>query len=289
MSERPVTAVLGLGLIGGSVARARRELGDVVWGLDADEAVARATFDAGMIDDVMSEPLDALSDADVIVLAVPVTSAPALLTRIAPVIRGAALVMDTGSTKRTIVTHAQSLGIGDRFVGAHPMAGGAGSGWSSSQAGLFRNARIYLCATASTGLPALELASAWWNDMGGRPERIGAEQHDALVAHTSHLPQVLSTLLAQTLDGAGLYRDSLGPGGRDMTRLSESGPEMWAPILADNREAIVVALERFAARLPALHAALVAGDEAALAATIAGGRAWFRKSPESRPRSPERG
>ncbi len=283
-----MTAVFGLGLIGGSVARARRELGDIVLGLDADEAVAHTALDAGVIDAVVSEPLDALREAHVIVLAVPVTSAPALLSRIAPFIGSAELVMDTGSTKRSIVTHAASLGIGARFVGAHPMAGGAGSGWSSSQAGLFRNARIYLCETASTTSPALELASTWWSAIGGRPERIAADDHDALVAHTSHLPQLLSTLLAQTLDGAGLYRDSLGPGGRDMTRLSESGPEMWAPILADNSDAIVVALERFAARLPALRAWLVAGDEPALAATIAAGRAWFRKSQESRPQSPEK-
>jgi prephenate dehydrogenase len=287
VKKRRVTAVLGLGLIGGSVALARHELGDVVWGLDDDEGVARAALDAGVIDDVVNESLDVLREAHVIVLSVPVTSAPALLTRTAPFIRWAELVMDTGSTKRTIVSHAESVGVGARFVGAHPMAGGAGSGWSSSQAGLFRNARIYLCATASTGSPALELASTWWSEVGGRPEHIAAADHDALVAHTSHLPQLLSTLLAQTLDGAGLYRDSLGPGGRDMTRLSESGPEMWAPILADNKDAIVAALESFAARVPALRAALMSGDEPTLAATIAAGRAWFRKSP-ARPQSPEK-
>jgi prephenate dehydrogenase len=282
VKTRSVTAVLGLGLIGGSVARARHEMGDFVWGLDIDAATARGARDAGVVDAIVSESLEELREAHVVVLAVPVTSAPALLTRIAPFIRSAELVMDVGSTKRAIVSHAESVGLGARFVGAHPMAGGAGSGWSTSQAALFRNARIYLCATTSTESGVLQRASTWWSDLGGRPEVIAAEDHDTMVAYTSHLPQVLSTLLAQTLAGVGLYRDSLGPGGRDMTRLSEAGPEMWAPILTANRDAIAAALHSFESRLAALHEAVVSGDEPRLAAAMAAGRTWFRGNPEAR-------
>lgn len=275
--------VVGLGLIGGSIARDLTARGVRVRGYDAD----RAQLDAAVRDGIVSDPLDLDFDgasADVIVLAVPVDQAPAMLRRLARVARSARLVTDVGSTKTSIVREARALGLDECFVGSHPMAGDHRSGWSASRRSLFADALVYLCPVAlpRTVSPVVEVAKHFWQWLGATPCLIDAEAHDRHVAWTSHLPHLVSMALGLALAGAGIDRDALGPGGRDTTRLAGSSPEMWTAIAADNRAEIDEALASAEREVATLRAALRGGDTELLRERFAASQAWFDgRSPAS--------
>src|SRR4029079_4124003 len=225
--------IVGLGLIGGSIARDLAAKGVRVRGYDAD----REQLDAAVRDGIVSDPLDLDFDgagADVIVLAVPVDHAPVMLRRLARVARAARLVTDVGSTKTSIVNEARALGLDGCFVGSHPMAGDHRSGWTASRRNLFADALVYVCPTSSPRTAVVEVAKHFWQWLGARPCLMDADAHDKHVAWSSHLPHLVSMALGLALDGAGVERESLGPGGRDATRLAGSSPEMWTAIAADN-------------------------------------------------------
>ncbi|HVE36184.1 MAG TPA: prephenate dehydrogenase/arogenate dehydrogenase family protein [Gemmatimonadaceae bacterium] len=275
--------VVGLGLIGGSIARDLTARGVRVRGYDAD----REQLDAAVRDGIVSDPLDIDFDgagADVIVLAVPVDQAPAMLRRLARVARSARLVTDVGSTKTSIVNEARALGLDGCFVGSHPMAGDHRSGWTASRRNLFADALVYLCPVSPprTVSPVVEVAKHFWMWLGATPSLIDAEAHDRHVAWTSHLPHLVSMALGLALAGAGIDRDALGPGGRDTTRLAGSSPEMWTAIAADNRAAIDEALASAEREVATLRAALRGGDTELLRERFAASQAWFdRRSPAS--------
>jgi len=266
--------IVGLGLIGGSIARDLAAKGVRVRAYDAD----RDTLDAAVRDGVVSDPLDTDFDgagADVIVIAVPVDQAPAMLRRLARIARSARLVTDVGSTKASIVNEARQLGLDDCFVGAHPMAGDHRSGWAASRRSLFTEALVYLCPTSSTHTPVVEVATHFWQWLGATPSMIDAEAHDRHVAWTSHVPHLATMALGIALAGAGIDRDSLGPGGRDVTRLAGSSPEMWTAIAADNRAAIDEALASAEREVAGFRAALRSADPTALRERFAAAQAWF--------------
>ncbi len=268
-------AVVGLGLIGGSVARDLAARGVEVRAYDRDVENLRAAQTEGVVSQVLDDRLSDLSDVDVVVLAVPVDRAPALLERIASITSSDTLITDVGSTKARIVAHAAALGIGERFVGAHPMAGDHRSGWAASRCGLFADARVYLCPTDETRADLVRLADRFWQGLGGRPCVLRAEDHDRKLAWASHLPHVIASVLASALSEAGVSREELGPGGRDMTRLAGSSPEMWTAIAQDNAVAIDVALAAAESELSRFRAALAANDREAVSAWFATARAWF--------------
>jgi prephenate dehydrogenase len=270
-------AVLGLGLVGGSLARDLAARGVTVLGYDHDPAAVDAARREGVVRATIDESLTQLADADVVVLAVPVTAAPALLVRARPHLAAARLVTDVGSTKRTIVACAERLGLGARFVGSHPMAGDHRAGWGASRAGLFAGATTYLCPAAGAGAESLALAHALWTALGARPEVVDAAAHDARLALTSHLPQLASTLVGRTLAKAGVARAELGPGGRDVTRLAGSSPEVWAAIAIDNAAPITSALRALEAELRATRAAIERGDAAAVLAVLRAAQEWFER------------
>jgi prephenate dehydrogenase len=237
-------AVAGLGLIGGSVARDLARRGVRVLGWDRDAATVAAAREEGVVSAALGDGLAGVEDADVLLLALPVLAAPAVLESALPRLARVRLVTDAGSTKSSIVAAAERLGIGERFVGAHPLAGSHESGWTASREGLFAGATVYLCPTPSSSADAVEETHALWSALGGRTVEIDAAEHDRRLAWTSHLPQALSTALAAALAEQGIARGELGPGGRDMTRLAGSSPAMWADILGDNRDAIVDTLQK---------------------------------------------
>lgn len=267
-------AVIGLGLIGGSLARDLAARGVQVMGWDANEASVRAAVQAGAVRHSLFDDLTRAGHADAVVLAIPVLAAPRLLRDLAPHLESARLITDVGSTKASIVRTAEELGIGARFVGAHPLAGDHRSGWDASRAGLFDGARVFLTPAPSTEDDALRLATELWTMVGARPEVMDADEHDARLAWTSHLPQAVSTALALSLDEAGIPRPELGPGGRDVTRLAGSDPAMWTDVLIDNREAVSSALESMAARLSDLRRAVMTGDRDELQRLLARARTW---------------
>lgn len=267
-------AVVGLGLIGGSLARDVAGRGVRVLGWDADAEALRAAVAEGVVHHPLADDLRDVDQADAVVLAVPVLAAAQLLRTLAPHLAGARLITDVGSTKTSIVRAAEALGLGARFVGSHPLAGDHRSGWSASRGGLFNGARVFLCGTPGTDEDAMLLASDLWTSVGGRPELMDANEHDVRLAWTSHLPQVVSTALALTIDQTGVPRGELGPGGRDVTRLAGSDPAMWADILLDNADALVSALATMQTQLAAVQQAVASGDREELRRLLAEARGW---------------
>jgi prephenate dehydrogenase len=269
--EIRTAAVLGLGLIGGSIARDLAERGVRVFSWDHDSAAVDSAMRQRIAEPVLwSEPID------VVVIAVPVLAAHDLLRKLVPRLDGVRLVTDVGSTKTSIVRRAHALGIGGRFVGSHPLAGDHRSGWDASRAGLFAGARVFLSPTPSTEPDALRLASALWTALGAKPEVMGADLHDVRLAWTSHLPQALSTALGLTIAQTGMGREELGPGGQDVARLAGSSPEMWADILIDNAAALDSAFAMFSVQLDAMHRAVARGDREALLRLFAQARDWHQ-------------
>jgi prephenate dehydrogenase len=267
-------AVIGLGLIGGSVARELSVRGIRVLGYDRDKASVQAALRDGGIHVGLNPELEGIDTVDVVVVAVPVAAAPGVLQTALPHLKRVRLITDVGSTKRTIGNAAETLGIGERFVGSHPLAGDHCSGWSASRLGLFDGARVSLCPTADTSERALDLAREFWEALGARPGTIDAAEHDRRLAWTSHLPQTVSTALALALAGTGIQRDELGPGGRDMTRLAGSSPGMWTDIALDNAAELGNALSSLEQCCQQLRAALAAQDRASVQGFFAAGQHW---------------
>jgi prephenate dehydrogenase len=212
------------------------------------------------------------------VIAVPVDAAIVVLRRLAPYAASARLITDVGSTKARIVATASEVGLSERFVGSHPMAGGHRSGWGASCTNLFDGARVYLCPTFDATEPAMNLARQLWQSLGARPVCSTPDEHDRALAWTSHLPHIVSTAAALALSRAGIGREELGPGGRDVTRLAGSSPDVWTAIVRDNAPAIEAALVAAEAELAAFREALAASSDRNLHDRFAAARAWFHAS-----------
>lgn len=268
-------AIIGLGLIGGSLARDLAARGVRVRAYDIDERHVQDAVRSGCVHESLDPSLAGVSESDLIVVAVPVDSATEVLRQIAPLAARAKLITDVGSTKTRIVELAAELGLASRFVGSHPMAGDHRSGWGASRAGLVEGARVYVCPPADAPRCIVDLAAEWWSWLGARPVVMSAEVHDRKLAWTSHLPHMVSTALALALANADIERDDLGPGGRDMTRLAGSSADVWTAIARDNAAAIDTALVSAEREIAALRAALDRSDAADLRERFSAARAWF--------------
>lgn len=279
MSTDGPFAIIGLGLIGGSLARDLAAEGATVWGYDTDAAALRGARRAGVVQRAVGADLALLAEARTVIFAVPVDVAPVLLERARPFLDGAALITDVGSTKHRIVARAAALGLGATFVGSHPIAGDARAGWKASRRGLFAGARVDLCGTADTTAAALRSASALWRRVGARPEAMDALVHDAEVAFSSHLPQLLALALAGVLAARGIGRRRLGPGGADMTRLAGSSADMWTAILDENAAQVTEAIDTCQAALGALRGAVARRDRTAINAVFEDAHRWMEAAP----------
>ena len=274
MTSFDSVAIIGLGLIGGSVARDLAALGVRVTAYDPDASRIASAMRANVVSSALHESLHGVGDVDVVVLATPVDEAIDILRRIAPHTARAKLITDVGSTKTRIVETAHAEGVGDRFVGAHPMAGDHRSGWEASRAGLFVDAPVYLCANPEVSADALRLAHGFWRLLGSCPEEMAADEHDLKLAWTSHLPHMVSASLALALARAGVDRGHLGPGGRDVTRLAGSSPEMWTAIALDNGPALEAAMEETEREIASLRAAIKRADREEVSERLSAARTW---------------
>lgn len=277
--------VIGLGLIGGSVARDLSALGIRVSAFDADNAQLAAAMRDGAVHRRLTASLEGLADTDLVVIAVPVDEALDVLRRAAPFLGRVALITDVGSTKARIVALATELGLGERFIGSHPMAGDHRSGWTASRAGLFLDAPLYLCPAVDSVPQAVMLAESLWRTLGARPIEMDASAHDERLAWTSHLPHMIAVVLGLTLGEGGVYREDLGPGGRDMTRIAGSSPEMWTAIAVDNADPIDSALAVAEREISALRDEISRRDATAIHARLAAARSWFGETAPA-PRDP---
>lgn len=272
MAERTV-AILGLGLVGGSLARDLHALGHRVLAYDRDVATLAAASREGIVRVALGWDLAGIEEADTIVLAVPIAAAPGVLAEVAAR-RGTSLVTDVASTKRSVLAAAEVAGLAGRFVGAHPLAGDHRSGWGASRAGLFRGAPVFLCPARGAAPGALERAEALWRSVGAEPRVTDAAEHDWRMAWISHLPQAAATALALALAGAGLRARWLGPGGRDVTRLAASAADMWTDILLDNADEVAAALAALEASVADVRRSLERKDREGLGEALAAARRW---------------
>lgn len=270
----PTTAILGLGLIGGSLARDLRALGVHLLGHDADPATREAARADGIVQELLGDGLEGLESAGLVVLATPVDTLAPLLHRVAPRLGPGAVVTDAGSTKARVLAAAGEAGIAERFVGSHPMAGDHRSGWEAGRSGLFRDALVHLCASSRTSPTALATVEALWTSVGARCVRTEAGAHDTLMAWVSHLPQVTASAVAAAIAAAGAAPADLGRGGRDVTRLAGSSPAMWSAVARENAGPLREALRGLQSELDAFTAALEAGDGEALRRFFSRGRDW---------------
>lgn len=247
--------IVGLGVMGGSVAKAvRRQAPELpVYGVDPDPEAARLAA----LDGVRPAPALAAcrTEGAVVVFAAPLDATVSLLQAEASSWRRALLATDVAGLKLPVLAAAEA-GEGDPvFAGAHPMCGSERSGYCASRHDLFRGARVWLCPLPG-GEAAAARAAAFWRWLGGAPKTVAADRHDRTMSWASHLPQLAAWALAQTLDGAEIAPNDLGPGGRDMTRLAASSPETWAPLLAAAAREDAAALQALEARLADLRRTL---------------------------------
>lgn len=264
-------ALVGVGLLGGSLALAIRErkLASVVQGYVRRDTSIHECEAAGLNDFAMRDLPEVVRDADLVVLCTPLAQMQELTAQFIPALKNGAVVSDVGSVKGSVIGELEALvaDAGAHFVGAHPMAGAEKTGVMAARVDLFRNAVCVLTPTARTNAAALQQLEDFWRRLGARVLKLTPELHDELVARCSHLPHIVAAGLAN------LVLDSVHPkeqpmlcanGFRDTTRIAAGSPEMWRDIAAANRNQIAQVLGVFIGELQDIRRALDAGDSKVL-------------------------
>lgn len=271
MAEFGKVVICGVGLIGGSFARALKVAGAVgeVVGVGRSQATLQAAVDLGVIDRHTSEWADALAGADLVLLATPVGQMETILAAMKPHLEASTVVTDGGSTKQNVVAAARAA-LGDRiaqFVPGHPIAGAEKSGVQVSDAELYRNRRVVLTPLAENPPGLVEKVGNAWRICGALVSELTPEEHDGVFAAVSHLPHVLAFGLVHELSlrpNAQVLFGFAAGGFRDFTRIAGSHPEMWRDICLANQSSLLFELDAYMAELAKLRQLLVAGDGAAL-------------------------
>jgi len=268
------TAVLGTGLIGGSVALALREAGGHVVGFDEDPSATQAAVRRGALDEARPSAAEAVRDADLVVLCMPVDRMPAVVEELAAVVPPESVVTDVGSAKEAVVAQGEDA-FGGRFLGGHPMAGSERHGIEAADAHLFEGAWWILTPTDNTSSTAYRAVNRMVGAVGANGFALPPHEHDRMVARLSHVPQLAASSLVDVAV-AGADRDVLlglaGPGFRDVTRIAASDPGMWISILKANRRSVLEALDRTGSRLDDVRALIEAGDWDGLGGFLAAAR-----------------
>ena len=287
--------VVGVGLIGGSVALALKRRGAVraVVGVGRTRANLDAALASGVVDRAftLDEPWTReLRDADVVLAATPVAQLPMLFGAMAGALGDATLVTDAGSTKGDVVAAARAhLGAAlPRFVPAHPIAGTENSGAAAASDGLFDRRQVIVTPLPETDAHALQRIRELWEACGASVSTMAPDAHDRALAAVSHLPHLVAAAYVAALAArpdAQLLFDVAGTGFRDFTRIASASPEMWRDITLANRAALEADLDALRSALDAVAAAMRRGDAAAVermfAAASEARRAWAARKDES--------
>lgn len=267
--------IVGLGLIGGSLAAALKQYGfpGEILACDRDSCEIERGISMGIIDQGDTDLEALLPGCTMIVLAVPVMAMEAVLERLARAGDGKAVITDVGSTKKAIRDAAERTfgGLPTRFVPGHPIAGSEKTGVTAADAGLFRHHKVILTPDDATEAEAIGRVQALWTCCGAEVVAMGIDHHDEVLARTSHLPHLLAFSLVDTLargdERLEIFRYAAG-GFRDFTRIAGSDPVMWRDIFTANRDAVLAALDDFEEGLGRLRDAIAMGDGDAMLATF---------------------
>ena len=260
--------VIGVGLLGASLAKACKERGlvDEIVGYGRNRENLEKARTLKIIDHCATDLSEAVNDADLIVLCTPVSTIVPLIQSITAEISPGALITDVGSVKGPVVSDADKLvPEGIFFVGSHPIAGGENSGLEASTANLYQGARCIVTPTEKTDEEALEKISALWQAVGMNVINLSAEEHDFIFGAVSHLPHIVAYVLMNTL-GALRTKDDRevtafsGAGLKDITRIASSDPVMWRDICLSNRNHSLDLIDRFQIKLDEIRSIIEKGD-----------------------------
>ncbi len=259
--------IIGVGLIGGSLARALRQAGvvDEIVGAGRDAAHLQRAQELGVVDRYSTDLAAAVQGADMVLLAVPVGAMAAVMQAIAPQLSSDAVLTDAGSTKASVIAAAREVfgTLPEGFVPGHPIAGTENSGVEASFAELYHGRRVILTPTGVSSEAAVARVRDMWQTVGAEVTTMTADHHDRVLAATSHLPHLLAFSLVDTLakmdDKQEIFAYAAG-GFRDFTRIASSDPQMWRDICAHNEPALLSMLDRFEADMKRLREAIANDD-----------------------------
>ncbi len=268
----PRVALIGIGLIGSSLAHAmrRKKLTDEISGYARSEATRAKARELGLVDKVFATAREAVEGADLVILCSPVGTYAALAAEIAPALKRGAILTDVGSVKGAVVRDvAKHVPPGVHFIPGHPIAGTEQSGPESGFAELFINRWCILTPLPGADPQAVEKLAEFWRACGSNVETMTPEHHDLVLAITSHLPHLIAYNIVSTaadleeVTSSEVIKYSAG-GFRDFTRIAASDPTMWRDVFLNNKDAVLEMLGRFSEDLSALQRAIRWGDGDAL-------------------------
>ncbi len=264
-------AIIGVGLIGGSLARALREAGAVrsVVGIGRSLANLDEALSLGICDEVTQDACNGVKGADLVFISVPVCAISAVVAEIAPALASDCIVTDGGSVKEAIVRECEALiPAGCHFVGGHPIAGTEHSGAAASFATLYRGKRCILTPTERTNPAAMAKVEDLWRLTGADVCYMEPGHHDRIFAEISHLPHMAAYALVHAVGTADVEGENVlsftAGGFRDFTRIASSDPVMWRDIALMNRGALLASIDGFSASLAELRRRIDRGDRAGL-------------------------
>ncbi len=277
---KPCIAVVGLGLMGGSLALTvkKKKLADKVIGLSRRESTVKKALDMGIVDEASTQPGLFLSQADYIFVSVPVRLTWTVIKQILPYVKKNAVISDLGSTKEKVVREVEK-GVKDRFhfAGGHPLCGSDKSGVEFSNAHLYDGATYILTPTKSTHPAAFKKLKTFVKQLGANPVILAPKEHDMLLGQTSHFPHAVAFLLVKSLSqekNRNEFFSYAASGFRDTTRVAGSPVDVWRDIFLHNRENLLKEVKHFKNNLNDFEKALRAKDEKALEKILSEGKAF---------------
>jgi prephenate dehydrogenase len=273
--------VIGLGLIGGSLARSLKVSGFAadIWGYGHRDVSLIKGLELGVIDRYSLDLEEALAGVDIVVIGTPTLTANEILKQVLPAVGPDTVITDVASVKGSLLKTARDVCRGKlppNLVLGHPIAGSERSGVGASREDLFIDHRVILTPEPETDPAALSLIRDMWLSTGAEVVELGVEEHDAILAATSHLPHVLAYALVDALAGntrcEDIFRFAAG-GFRDFTRIASSDPDMWRDIALANRDELLKAIDGFTDKLAELRRAVADGDGEAMHETFSAAKA----------------
>ena len=264
-------AIFGVGLIGGSLAMALRRAGgcEKIVGCSRSADHLKRAVELGVIDEFTLDPAQAVAGADMVLLAVPLGAMQSLLEKIADHLDPGAVVTDAGSSKGSVVAAAKAAfgEVPEFFVPGHPIAGREKSGVEAALADLYVDHKVILTPLENTLPAAVERVKQMWESTGAKVQTLGVDQHDKVLAATSHLPHVVAYALVETVsktDCVDQIFEYAAGGFRDSSRVASSDPVMWRDVCLENRDAIIDSLAEFQTKLGDLRSLIENSDAEAL-------------------------